>query len=98
MVSATFRHIQVTYEFIWIMDNLIGEIIFVVTIPSALDYFPCSKEDLVFPTAEAAFQAYKSPNDNDYVQSQVSVENPKKSKGATNTFKAVNPKNVKDIL
>ena len=53
-----------------------------VKIPHQFGFFPWAKEeDLIFPTAEAAFQAYKCPNNEDDVRKFIALSDPKKAKG-----------------
>ena len=52
-----------------------------VKIPGKFEFFPFTKEDLIFPNAEAAFQAYKCHEDKDSVQRFLTCTNPRKAKG-----------------
>lgn len=44
-------------------------------------HFPWSTEDLIFPHAEAAFQAFKCYKSKNDVQKFMTCDNPKKAKG-----------------
>ena len=51
-----------------------------VTIPRDLGHFPWATEDLEFPTAEAAFHAFKSPKRQDYVRQLMATKDAKDAK------------------
>ena len=48
--------------------------------PVTMGGFGHDNRSFTFPTAEAAYQAYKNPTDLEYVEKQVSAQNPKTSK------------------
>ena len=52
-----------------------------VIIPAKYGFFPWAKEDLKFPNAEAAFQAYKCHEHQTDVEKFLTITNPRKAKG-----------------